>query len=85
MSEEQLKAFIEKVNNDTSLQEKLKAEGADSVAIANEAGFVISVDDLKKAQSAVDDDELQGASGGGSGALLQLIAIALNTPKNPTN
>ena len=66
MSEEQLKAFLEKVKGDTSLQEKLNA-AADSdaaLAIANEAGFSISADDLKKAQSEVSDDELENASGG---------------------
>ena len=44
MSEEQLKAFLDKVKGDTSLQEKLKA-AADSdavLAIAKEAGFSIS-------------------------------------------
>ncbi len=61
MSEEQLKAFIEKVKADTSLQEKLKAAGdADSVvAIAKEAGFMISADDLTKAQSEVSEEELE--------------------------
>ena len=41
MSEEQLKAFLEKVKDDTSLQEKLRAASdADAVAaIAKEAGF----------------------------------------------
>ena len=34
MSEEQLKAFIAKVQADSSLQEQLKAEGADVIAIA---------------------------------------------------
>ena len=66
MSEEQLKAFLEKVQGDTSLQEKLKA-AADSdavLAIAKEAGFSISADDLKKAQSEVSDEELEGAAGG---------------------
>ena len=52
MSEEQLKAFIEKVQGDTSLQEKLKtAADSDAVlAISKEAGFNLSIDDLKKAQ-----------------------------------
>ena len=52
MSEEQLKAFLEKVKGDTSLQEKLKAAAdANAVAaIAKEAGFSISADDLKNAQ-----------------------------------
>ena len=50
MSEEQLKAFLEKVKGDTSLQEKLKA-AADANAVATigkEAGFSIYVDDIKK-------------------------------------
>ena len=66
MSEEQLKAFIEKVKSDTSLQEKLKAAAdADAVtAIAREAGFSISVDDLTKAQSELSDQELEGMAGG---------------------
>ena len=64
MSEEQLKAFLEKVKGDTSLQEKLKAEGADVVAIAKEAGFMISADDLKNAQSEISDEELEGVAGG---------------------
>ncbi len=66
MSEEQLKAFLEKVKGDTSLQEKLKAAiDNDAVsAIAKEAGFSISADDLKKAQSEVSDDELEAAAGG---------------------
>ena len=45
MSEEQLKAFIAKVQADTSLQERLKAEGADVVAIAKSAGFTITTAD----------------------------------------
>ena len=73
MSEEQLKAFLEKVKGDTSLQEKLKAAGdADAVvAIAKAAGFVISADDLKKAQAEVQilsDEELEGVAGGYGGS-----------------
>ena len=66
MSEEQLKAFLEKVKADTSLQEKLKAAGdANAVAaIAKEAGFSISVDDLTKAQSEISEEELKGVAGG---------------------
>ena len=66
MLEEQLKAFLEKVKADTSLQEKLKA-AADSdavVAIAKEAGFMISADDLTKAQSELSEEELEDVSGG---------------------
>ena len=66
MSEEQLKAFLEKVKGDTALQEKLKeATNADAVVeIAKASGFVISADDLKKAQSEVSDAELEAAAGG---------------------
>ncbi len=68
MSEEQLKAFLEKVKGDTSLQEKLKtaADAQAVVAIAKEAGFSISAEDLKKAQSGIDDAELEAAAGGGA-------------------
>ena len=66
MSEEQLKAFLEKVKAETSLQEKLKAAAdADAVAaIAKEAGFRISADDINKAQFELSDEELQAAAGG---------------------
>ena len=48
MSEEQLKAFIAKVKGDTSLQEKLKAVADVDVAlaIAKEAGFAITAEDI---------------------------------------
>ena len=66
MSEEQLKAFLEKVKGDTTLQEKLKAAAdPDAVAfIANEAGFSISAEDLNKAQSELSEEELEGVVGG---------------------
>ena len=72
MSEEQLKAFLEKVQTDTSLQEKLKAAAnADAVvSIAKEAGFSISADDLKKAQSEISEEELEGVAGGAPGFCL---------------
>ena len=76
MSEEQLKAFLEKVKAETSLQEKLKA-AADSnsvLAIAKEAGFAITAEDIQSMQSGtvelsdesarVRDEELESAAGG---------------------
>ena len=77
MSEEQLKAFVEKVQSDTSLQEKLKAAAnADAVtAIAKEAGFSISADDLKNAQSEISDEELEGVAGGGDP--MQMVTLTL--------
>ena len=64
MSEEQLKAFLEKVKADTSLQEQLKAEGADVVAIAKAAGFTITTEDLNSHIQNLTEDELEGVTGG---------------------
>ena len=66
MSEEQLKALLKKVKGDTNLQEKLKAAAdADAVvAIAKEAGFVISVDDIKVNGMSISEVELECAAGG---------------------
>ena len=77
MSEEQLKAFLEKVQGDTSLQEKLKAAtDSDAVlAIAKDAGLSISVDDLKKIQSDIEDTELEAAGGGYTHQLIYLLHL----------
>ena len=69
MSEEQLKAFLEKVKADTSLQEKLNgAADADAVMeIAKEAGFAITAEDIQSMQSAtveLSDEELIDVAGG---------------------
>ena len=68
MSEEQPKSFLEKVKADTTLQEKLKAAAdADAaLAIAKEAGFAITAEDIQSMQSSTDlsDEELAGVAGG---------------------
>ena len=72
MSEEQLKAVLEKVKGDTSLQEKLKA-AADvdaALAIAKDAGFMISADDVR---IEISDCELEGAAGGKECCLLSAV------------
>ena len=65
MSEEQLKAFISKVQADPSLQEQLKAESADVVSIAKGAGFSITQEDLASHKQRLSDEDLEGAAGGG--------------------
>ena len=69
MSEEQLKAFLEKVQGDTSLQEKLKAaadnDAAAVVAIAKAAGFSISADDINKSPADMTAAELEGVAAAG--------------------
>ena len=75
MSEEQLKAFLEKVKGDTSLQEKLKA-AADFdavVSIAREEGFSLSTDGLTKAQSELSEEDLEGVAGGNVNCLAKFL------------
>lgn len=67
MSEEQLKAFLEAVKADTGLQERLKEEGADPVAIAKEAGFDISKAEWHgqvRQTLPLSDEELESVAGG---------------------
>lgn len=78
MSSEQLKAFWEAVEGDTSLQKKLNASTdgeidtlieADAViAIAKDAGFTITAGDLLRADAQaileLNDDDLQEVAGG---------------------
>ena len=66
MLAEPLKAFLEFVKSDTELQVKLKAaSNIDAViAIAKDAGFVISAKDLRMIQSVGPDDEVNGATRG---------------------
>ena len=78
MSEEQLKAFLEAVKADAGLQEQLKAAAdADAViALAKAAGFAISADDLKKAQSEISEEELEGVAGGTGGMGIMNACLA---------
>jgi predicted ribosomally synthesized peptide with nif11-like leader len=70
MSEEQLKAFLDALQGDTLLQERLKAAAdADAVvALAKEAGFAISKAEVLKAQAQqtteLSDEELEEVAGG---------------------
>ena len=61
MSEEQLKAFLEKVKADTSTQEKLKAAktSEDVVGIAKEHGHEFTQDHMQE----LSEDELEGVAG----------------------
>ena len=84
MSEEQLKAFWEAVEGDTSLQEKLSAstdgdidtpiEVDAVIAIAKDAGFTITTGDLLRADAQailkLSDEELEGVAGGRTRTLL---------------
>ncbi|EAU74595.1 Nif11-like leader peptide family natural product precursor [Synechococcus sp. RS9916] len=62
MSEEQLKAFLEKVKADTSLQDRLKAAKSQDevVSIAKEHGHDFGTEHI----SQLSEKELEGVSGG---------------------
>ena len=62
MSLEQLKAFLEKVKGDKSLQDKLKAAKTpeDVVGIAKEHGHEFTADKIAE----LSDEELEGVAGG---------------------
>ena len=67
MSEEQLKAFLEKVKADSRLQEKLKSAKSpeDVVGIAKEHGHEFTADKINLLQPQdLSDAELEGVSGG---------------------
>ena len=57
---------MEAIKADAGLLEQLKAAGdADAVlAIAKAAGFVITSEELQRAQAEISEDELEGVSGG---------------------
>ena len=78
MSEEQLKAFLEAVKADAGLQEKLNAAAdADAVvAMAKEAGFVISVEAVTGQGQELSDEELESVGGGNQGYYYAGRAIA---------
>jgi predicted ribosomally synthesized peptide with nif11-like leader len=81
MSHEDLQKFLEAVRQDTSLQEKLKAEGADPVAVAKEAGFSVTQAEVIRAHASrvqnLSDEELESAAGGTAvlGATAALVGM----------
>ena len=78
MSDDQFKAFLEAVEADAALQEKVQTEAsryADAVvAIAKEAGFGITADDVKRAQLEISEDDLEGVAGGAGGGIWESSA-----------
>ena len=93
MSEEQLKAFLEKVKGDTSLMEKLQAAASPEAAIeiAKDAGFAITAEDIQSIQSStteLSDEELEEAAGGTGGCFCskmpdgRRLSLTLNRPNH---
>ena len=63
MSEEELKAFLETVQGDATLQERLKAAQSPEqiLEIAKDLGHDVSLDNIDQ----LSEDELDGVAGGG--------------------
>ena len=61
MTEEQLTSFLEAIKNNATLQAKLKsaADIQAVIAVAKEAGFDFSAEDLKRAVAELSDEELE--------------------------
>ena len=71
MSEEQLKAFWDAIQSDSALQQKLQGvtDPGAIVDIGKEAGFVVSIDEVQKAQAELSnvelsDEDLDNVAGG---------------------
>ena len=79
MSEQQLKAFLEKLKGDAAMQEKLKSTDDINavVEISKAAGFMISAEELKKTQAEVSEEELEGVAGG-TGLIPLLVSWGLD-------
>ena len=85
MSQDQFNAFLDAVEANEALQEKVQTEAnryADAVvAIAKEAGFGVTAEDVKRAQLEISEDDLEGVTGGyawtlgqdGSSKLAELV------------
>ncbi len=67
MSDEQLRAFWEAVKADAGLQQKLQGvtEPDAVAAIAKEAGFMITTEEVQRSQAEISEEDLTGVSGGG--------------------
>ena len=65
-AEEQLKVFWEAIQADTGLRQKLQGvtEPDAVAAIAKEAGFMITTEELQRAQAEISEEDLGGVAGG---------------------
>lgn len=68
MSSSQLKNFLEALKLDAALRQRIQeaSDNADIVAIASDAGYAISMDDLTGAEAELSDEDLENAAGGSS-------------------
>jgi predicted ribosomally synthesized peptide with nif11-like leader len=71
MSQEDLEAFVHRIQQDPTLRERLDREGCDAVALARELGFELTEEDLRHQRShsprPMSEEELEEVAGGGVG------------------
>ena len=69
MPEGRSKAFWEAIQADTGLQQKLQGvtEPDAVAAIAKEAGFMITTEELQRAQAEISEEDIGGVAGGAAG------------------
>lgn len=69
MSQDNLKAFLKKVDSDKSIQKKILgvADVDTIILIAKEAGFALSVDEVTEGLLTLNDDQLEQVAAGLSG------------------
>ena len=66
MTSDSLKSFLDAVDTNKGLQDKVKSakDSEALIAIAKDAGFTISIQDINSAKSEVSEAELEGVAGG---------------------
>lgn len=68
MSDEKFKGFWAAIQADPDLQKKLNgvSDHDSLIKIAKDAGFVLTVDEIRSVQEGLSDEELAGVAGGGN-------------------
>ena len=66
MSQEDARAFMEKMKNDARFREKILAEedGEKCLQLINQEGFDFSIEDLSKLQEVIEERDLKDVAGG---------------------
>lgn len=64
MTESEVQRFLQAIGEQPELDARLRAEGADPVAVAAEAGFEFNAEELGAVLSGLSEAELNGVAGG---------------------
>lgn len=68
--------FIERVNQDTSLQARVKDASVEAVVgIAHDLGYAFSVEQFRAATESLSEDDLGNVTGGATGTFLWIATL----------